>query len=129
MLFVSVLSLTACGTPPPRDFGGRWKPLNAFQKETREIPLGEAYLFQATPTDGTLKNMLTRWTHDTGMQLAYQHASDFTLHAPVAGIHTPNLVAATTELNAIYARQGLSIAVETKKIIVQAMHETPAIKD
>lgn len=116
---LAVLAVTGCGTPAAKDFGGRWKTVNQFQKDTVEIPLAQPYAFFAAPMDGTLQAMLTRWTKDTGMLLSYQMSSDFTLTAAAARIHTPNIRAAAAELNAVYAPQGVSISVNQRQIVVQ----------
>lgn len=120
---LAALALAGCGTPPPKDFGGSWKPINRFQAQTTEIPLAEPYTFYASPMDGTLKTMLTRWSKDSGMVLSYQLHSDYTLFKPVSQIHTPNPKAAAAELSAIYASEGVQISVNDRQIIVD---EAPA---
>ena len=83
-LLLLVIGLLSCATRPAPDFGGRWKGVNRYAASTEEIPLSSAYLFHASPMDGTLKAMLTRWSKDSKMTLSYLHPSDFTLHEPVA---------------------------------------------
>ncbi|BDU23237.1 hypothetical protein [Dyella sp. GSA-30] len=117
----AAFAVTGCGTPAAKDFGGRWKSVNQFQKDTTEIPLAQPYVFFPAPMDGTLKAMLTRWSKDTGLLLSYQVLSDFTLTAAAARIHTPNLRAAAAELNAVYAPQGVSISVNQRQIVVQPL--------
>jgi hypothetical protein len=112
-------ALAGCGTPPPVDFGGQWQPVNRYQAATMEIPLSPAYLFQATPIDGTLKTMLERWAKDSHRQLAYRLGSDFTLHQPAARIRTADLQAAAAELSAIYAPQGVSVVADGAQILAQ----------
>ena len=110
--------IAGCGTPPAKDFGGSWKPVNHFQDQTTEIPLAQAYTFYASPMDGTLKTMLTRWSTDSGMTLSYQLMSDYTLYKPVAQIHTRDIRSAAAELNAIYAAEGIFITINDKQILV-----------
>jgi hypothetical protein len=112
-------ALAGCGTPPPTDFGGEWQAVNRYQATTAEIPLAPAYLFQATPIDGTLKTMLERWARDSSLKLSYRLGSDFTLHQPVTRIRTADLRAAASELSAIYASQGVSVAADGAQILVQ----------
>ena len=114
-----VIALTGCGAPAPKDYGGTWTPVNRFQSAPTEIPLSPAYTFYASPMDATLRSMLNRWASDNGLQLSYQIASDFTLHQPVARIRTNDIQSAVNELSAIYAPQGLSIAADSKRIVVQ----------
>jgi type IV pilus biogenesis protein CpaD/CtpE len=121
VVLASVLAITGCGAPAARDFGGRWKPINQFQKDTTEIPLARPYAFFPAPMDGTLKAMLTRWAKDTGMLLSYQMPSDFTLTAAASRINTPNIHSAAAELNAVYAPQGVSVSVNQRQIVVQPM--------
>jgi len=123
---LAALALSGCGTPPAKDFGGSWKPINRFQDAPSEIPLAQPYAFYASPMDGTLKTMLTRWSKDSGMVLSYQLHSDFTLFKPVAQIHTPNAKAAAAELSAIYASEGVQISVSDRQIIVEAAPTTVA---
>lgn len=111
-------ALAGCGTPAAKDFGGSWKPVNHFQDQTTEIPLAQAYTFYASPMDGTLKTMLTRWSKDSGMTLSYQLMSDYTLYKPVAQIQTRDVRSAAAELNSIYAAEGIFITINDKQILV-----------
>ena len=123
---LAALALSGCGTPPAKDFGGSWKTVNRFQEAPTEIPLAQPYAFYASPMDGTLKAMLTRWSKDSGMVLSYQLHSDYTLFKPVAQIHTPNAKAAAAELTAIYASEGVQITVNDRQILVdEAPSSTP----
>jgi len=90
LLAVLLLLLSACGTTPPPEFKGRWRPVNHFAAVPQEIPLQQAYAFYASPMDGTLKHMLERWARDAHMTLDYRHPSDYTLVAPVADVRTGN---------------------------------------
>jgi hypothetical protein len=112
------MALSGCGTPAAKDFGGSWKPVNRFQDQTTEIPLAQAYTFYASPMDGTLKTMLSRWSKDNGMTLSYQLMSDYTLYKPVAQIHTRDVRAAAAELNSIYAAEGIFVSINDKQILV-----------
>jgi hypothetical protein len=116
---VVVLILSSCATRPAPDFGGRWKTINRFSEETQAIPLQDAYLFYASPMDGTLKKMLERWAHDSDMVLTYRHPMDYTLYAAVADIRTPSLQEAVSQLNAAYASQQVSIGVSGGEIVVR----------
>lgn len=111
--------LAACGTTPAPDYGGRWRAVNRFSATTEAIPLYQSYVYQASPMDGTLKKMLERWAKDSSMTLSYLHPSDFTLHAPVASLHTSNVREAVSQLNAIYSAQQVSIAAESNQIVVR----------
>ncbi|MFZ5657869.1 MAG: hypothetical protein ACOY37_12615 [Pseudomonadota bacterium] len=112
--------LAGCAARPAPGIGGRWTPVNRYPAQAQEIPLRPAYAFYATPMDRTLKGMLERWARDRHMTLAYQHASDFTLHAPVAELRTDDLDAAVARLNALYAAQRVAVAVEGERIVVRA---------
>jgi hypothetical protein len=114
-----VVVLSSCATRPAPDFGGRWKTVNRFSEETQAIPLQDAYLFYASPMDGTLKKMLERWSHDSDMTLTYRHPMDYTLYAAVADIRTPSLQEAVSQLNAAYASQQVSIGVSGSEIVVR----------
>lgn len=110
--------LAGCGTPAAKDFGGSWKPVNRFQDQPTEIPLAQAYTYYASPMDGTLKTMLTRWSKDTGMTLSYQLMSDYTLYKPVAQIRTRDVRSAAAELSSIYGAEGILVTVNDKQILV-----------
>ena len=116
---LAALALTGCATPSAPDYGGSWKPVNRYAATTTEIPLAQAYEFYASPMDGTLKTMLTRWSKDTGIKLSYQLSSDYTLPTPASQVHTANIRLAASELNGIFAPQGVSIAVSDWQIVVQ----------
>lgn len=121
------LALAGCGTPPAKNFGGPWKPVNQFRDQPAEIPLNPVYTFYASPMDETLKTMLTRWAKDSGRGLSYQLAFDVTLYKPVSSIRTPDIKAAAAELNAIYAAQRVSVIANDRQILVeQASAASPA---
>jgi hypothetical protein len=69
--------------------------------------------------DRTLKGMLERWARHMRMTLAYEHGSDYTLHAPVADIRTDDIHDAAERLSAIYAPQQVAIVVEGDRIVVR----------
>ena len=126
LLLVLVTGLLSCATRPAPDFGGRWKGVNRYATSTEEIPLSSAYLFHASPMDGTLKAMLTRWSKDSKMTLSYLHPSDFTLHDPVAKIHTNDLQQAVAQLTAAYAGQQVQITASKNQIVV-SVADTPSV--
>lgn len=111
--------LVGCGAPAPKQFGGSWTPVNRFQAAPAEIPLYPAYVFYASPLDGTVQAMLGRWAADNNLQLAYEAASDFTLHQAAASIRTTDLRAALAHLSEIYAPQGLTVVTDGRRIVVQ----------
>lgn len=111
-------SLSGCGTPSARNFGGKWKPANGFPAHPTEIPLHPAYTFYAAPMDATLKTLLARWARDTRRELAYRAAFDVTLYAPVAAIRTADIDAAVADLNRIYAAQKLHVTATDRSIVV-----------
>ncbi|MEP6898592.1 MAG: hypothetical protein ABI870_08690 [Rhodanobacter sp.] len=126
ILALSALALGGCGTPAAKDFGGSWKSVNRFQSQTTEIPLEQPYTYFASPMDGTLKTMLTRWSKDAGTTLVYRLPSDFTLYTPVSKIHTPDVHEAAAELNTIYALEGVFVTATDRQIVVdQASAITP----
>lgn len=116
LLFIAALA--GCGTPPARNFGGPWKPVNHFQSKPTEIPLNPAYVFYASPMDETLKAMLARWAKDSGRELSYRLSFDVTLYQPVAGIRTTDIDDAVAQLNAIYATQGVFVTANARRIEV-----------
>lgn len=118
-LILATLALSACGTPPAKDFGGSWKPVNRFQSRPTAIPLNRAYTYYAAPMDETLKAMLTRWARDTDRALDYSLGYDVTLYGPVADIRTSDLQAATRQLNNIYAAQNVRVIAKPREIVVQ----------
>lgn len=118
-LLCATLALAACGTPAAKDFGGSWKPLNQFQSKTTAIPLSQEYTFYASPMDGTLKTMLTRWAGDSGMTPSYKLNADYTLSRPVSTIHTTSIAVAASELSSIYSAQSLSVASSNNQIVVE----------
>lgn len=113
------VALAACATRPAPDFGGRWKPANRFAETAEAIPLQDAYLYYASPMDGTLKKMLERWAKDSNMQVDYRHPMDYTLYTAVASVRTPSLQEAVSQLNAAYSAQQVSIGVSGDQIVVR----------
>lgn len=119
VLLVLCIGLIGCGTPSPKDFGGFWKPVNRFDTKINEVPLALPYTYYASPTDGTLKALLTRWTEDTGATLAYRLRSDFTLPKAASRIHTSEARDAVAQLSAIYVKQGFNVVVDGPQIVVE----------
>ncbi|MFT4196640.1 MAG: TcpQ domain-containing protein [Pseudoxanthomonas sp.] len=113
-----LLALSACGTTPAPDYKGKWKSLNRFADTPVAIPLTGSYVYQASPMDGTLKTLLTRWAGDNGMVLEYRLDSDYTLFAPVAQVATTSLPEALAQVGQAYAGQGVSLALEGGRIVV-----------
>jgi len=130
-LLLAALTLTACSTPAPKDFGGRWRPINRLPATTTAIPLNPQYVYFAAPTDITLRTMLARWTSDTGLDLSYALANDYTLVQPVTQIRTADLRSAAEQLNVIYSASQLLISVTDRQILVQpvAAQAPPAASD
>lgn len=121
-----IVGLAACGTSPAPAFKGRWQPVNHFAATTQAIPLGQPYVFYASPMDGTLKQMLARWAADSNMSLSYQHTLDFTLHTQVARIRTGSLPEALALVKTVYAAQRLEIMAEDGQIMVRAEQDAIA---
>lgn len=115
-----VLTLGGCNsTPPAPNFSGSWQPLNTYADKITEIPLVRQHYFEPLPIDGTLKNMLSRWGHEAGMPLNYNHSSDFTLSQEVARIKQPNIEAAIADINEIYATKQIVISVAHEQLMVE----------
>lgn len=121
-----VMVVVGCATRPTPDFWGRWRPVNRYAEQPQPIALQQEYLFYASPLDGTLKSMLSRWTRDARMTLSYLHPSDFTLHSAVAGIRTSDLGSATTQLSQAYAAQQVAVVVEGNQIVVRPISSQTA---
>jgi len=119
VLPLAAIVLTGCGAPPPVDFGGNWQPVNRFHNRPQEIPLTPAYTYYASPLDNTLRGMLRRWAKDNAMPLVWRLGSDYTLYTAVANLHATDLQAAVSELNKIYAAQGVYISADLERILVQ----------
>ena len=126
---VPVILTVGCTTPEAPGVRGRWKPVNSYADAPEAIPLQQAYLFQASPADGTLKNLLSRWARDRRMSLSYLHADDYTLYAPVAEIRTTDLQAAIVSLTDAYAAQGIAISTKGNQIVVRSAEAAPAEQD
>ncbi|MEO8778718.1 MAG: hypothetical protein ABI389_08595 [Rhodanobacter sp.] len=126
MLALAASLLVACATPPAKDFKGSWLPVNRYRSVPIEIPLHSQYTFFAAPIDETLKSMLTRWAGDTDRTLRYELSYDVTLYQPVATLRTADIEAAASELNTIYAAQGVRVMAKPGEILVQSTHRLPA---
>lgn len=117
---------TGCSTPQAIDPKGAWRPLHQFAESPQAIPLEQAYVFQAFPSDQTLKALLTRWASDAGLRLSYLHANDYTLHAPVAQLRTTSIEQAAGALTAAYAAQGVQVSAERGALVVSRAHAAQA---
>ena len=117
--------VAGCATQPAPEYGGRWRPVNRFSATPQAIELYQTYEFYASPLDGTLKAMLARWASDSKMTLSYQAPMDYTLFGPVAEVRTRDVREAASRLSALYAAQGVAIAVEAKRIVVRPAPVAP----
>lgn len=116
----ATLILSACAAPRAPNMHGRWRPVNQYAEAPVAIPLQQSYQFQASPMDGTLKTLLSRWAKDLRMNLSYLHPNDYTLYGPVAQIRTADIQQAVGALSDAYAAQGLVVVVESGQIIVRS---------
>jgi hypothetical protein len=126
MLGALAILLAACGTTPAPDYRGKWRPINNYSETPIEIPLSSTYIFQASPMDGTLKTMLTRWAKDSGMELDYRFGSDFTLFGAVSQVDTTSIQDAASQLSSAYAPQGVSVRVSGNRIVVAPAVSSPS---
>jgi len=115
---LALVAATACSARPAPDFGGRWQALNSYDQAARAVPLRRARRFQSLPTDGTLRNLLSRWAHESGRQLHYRLPDDYTLHAPVARIDSERIEEALRQLADAYAAQRVRIVASATGIVV-----------
>jgi len=129
-LVIAAGALAGCGTPPAKNFGGSWRPVNHFQAQPTEIPLVADYTYYAAPMDETLKAMLARWARDSGRELSYQLPFDVTLYTPVSSIRTTDIDHAAQQLTQIYAAQHVHVSATDRKILVvtsdAAVHDGPS---
>lgn len=126
LLFFETVALAGCAAPPAKEFGGRWRPVNQFQSAPERIRLQQPYVFYASPLDGTLKNMLTRWAGDAGMHLVYKLAYDYTLYTPVSGVRSLSVSDAVAQLNSIYSGEHVAITTVDHEIIVEPASAVPS---
>ena len=117
---VALAGTSACASRDARDFAGRWTPANQYAATTEAIPLATAQVYQASPMDGTLRNLLIRWARDSGSELDYRHPSDFTLHQPVREVRAHSLPDALAQLTDVFAAQGVAMRLESTRLVVVA---------
>lgn len=115
---IAAASLVGCATPSAPDPRGKWMPVNRFADAPQAIPLNQSYVYQASPADGTLKTMLTRWARDSRMTLSYLHPNDYTLYGPVGSVRTPSLAEAVAALTSAYASENVVVVVDRGQIVV-----------
>lgn len=117
---VLLTTLLAGCASRPKDYWGKWYPVNRYQHTPTSIPLNADYMYYATPMDGTLRTMLRRWAKDSGMQLSYQLQSDYTLIQPASAIRTIDIHRALADLNSIYTSQGIQLYSLNNEIVAKA---------
>ena len=109
-----------CAGREARDFSGRWTPANRYAAAAEAIPLAGVYMYQPSPMDGTLRNLLTRWAHDSGSELDYRHPFDFTLHEPVRAVRSGRLPDALAQLERAFEGHGLMLRLDGNRVVVAA---------
>src|SRR5690606_35618608 len=95
-------------------------PANQYAATTEAIPLAVTHVYQASPMDATLYNLLTRWARDSGSELDYRHPSDFSLHQPVRGVRAHALADAPAQLAEAFHAQGVLMRLEGERLVVVA---------
>ena len=117
---VAMAAGPGCASHEARDFSGRWTPANQYAARTEAIPLVGAPVYQASPMDGTLRNLLVRWARDSGSELDYRHPADFTLHEPVREVRAQRLSDALAQLARAFDAHGLVLRMEGNRLVVMA---------
>jgi len=117
---VATLATSACAGREARDFSGRWSPVNTYAEHTEAIPLRPAGIFQAAPTDGTLRVLLERWARDSGTELDYRHPFDFVLHQPVRSVRAYGIADALAQLDRAFGPHGVVMRIEGSRLVVAA---------
>lgn len=117
---VALAGSSACASREARDFGGRWMPANRYVATMETIPLDAVQVYQVSPMDGTLRNLLARWARDSGGELDYRHPSDFTLHQPVRDVRAHSLSDALIQLARAFEPQGVVMRLESTRLVVAA---------
>jgi len=119
-LALAALAASACASQrEARDFSGPWVPLNRYAAHSEAIPIDPPQVFQATPMDGTLRQLLARWARAAGRRLDYRHPFDHTLHEPVRGVHARTLDEAVHQLGTAFDGQGVVIVLEDDRLVVR----------
>lgn len=120
LTLAAITAAAGCAGREARDFDGRWFPANRYAVATEAIPLAGASVYQATPIDGTLRNLLVRWARDSGSELDYRHPFDFTLHESVRDVRSGDLRGALAQLEQAFDGQGLGLWLEGDRLVVAA---------
>lgn len=119
MLTLALVALTGCATRPPAGVRGHWTAVNHYSDTPQPIALNASHSFYATPLDRTLKGLLERWARDAHLTLDYANAYDYTLHRPVADLHSDDLHSALVQLAGLYAAEHVQMDMEGDRIIVR----------
>jgi hypothetical protein len=111
LLITASILLGGCtSVPTAPEHSGKWKKINLFESRINTIPLEKEYFFTALKIDSTLLALLQRWATDVNLSLEVRCSNDYSVSEKLFDVQTRSLLAATEEINFIYAKQELNIS-------------------
>jgi hypothetical protein len=111
LLITASILLGGCtSVPTAPEHSGKWKKVNLFEPRINTIPLEKEYFFTALKIDPTLSALLQRWATDVNLNLEVRCSNDYSVSEKLFDVQTRSLLAATEEINFIYAKQELNIS-------------------
>lgn len=84
-----------------------------------------SHVYKASPSDTSLRGLLTRWSREAGASLVYASGYDFDLVAQVGAIQSTSLEDALKELQSIYAPHAVEISWKRNALVI-TVRDLPA---
>lgn len=126
---LALACLAGCGgVPKPADYGSNWKPVHAYAAQVGKRPLFASHVYKASPSDTSLRGLLTRWSREAGASLVYTSGYDFDLVAQVGAIQSTSLEDALKELQSIYAPHAVEISWKRNALVI-TVRDLPAVNN
>ncbi len=119
LLIIASIFLSGCNSiASAPEYSGKWKKINIFSPRISTIPLEKEYFFTAMKIDSTLLALLQRWATDVNLTLEIRCSNDYSVSERLFDMQTRSLLAATEEVNFIYAKQELNISLNKESSLL-----------
>ena len=97
------------------DFAGHWQPVNRYQAASTSSSRMPVYA--ASTRDGSLRQLLRRWSSQGGLQLDDRLLQDYPLPSTLAGFHHLSLPQALLALQTLYAQEQVMLELQGRQLL------------
>ena len=115
LLSLGLMLLAGCAGDAAPDFAGHWQPVNRYQAASTSSSRMPVYA--ASTRDGSLRQLLRRWSTQGGLQLDDRLLQDYPLPSTLAGFHHLSLPQALLALQTLYAQEQVMLELQGRQLL------------